>query len=141
MENSANPRSALLERIREGIRRSERESSALKKKNSRYITVGIAASALSTVIAGATAALGPLIGQGPPAWKFTCGAVAVCTGIATVFTGLQKQLSLAERLAKATSSSGKLRSLEFALTISNRETTDIAREYETIIASYSDVVL
>ena len=141
MENSSDPRSALLERIREGIRRSDRESSELKKKNSRYITVGITASALSTVIAGATAALGPLIGQGVPAWKFTCGAIAVCTGIATVFTGLQKQFSIAEQLAKATSCSGKLHSLEFGLTVNNRDTAETAKEYENVIASYPEIIL
>ena len=113
----------------------------MKKKNSRYITTGIVASALSTVIAGTAAAVGPVIGQGAPAWKLTCAAVAVCTGVATVFAGLQKQLSIAERLAKATACSGKLRSLEFAITVNNRDTLEVAQEYEGVIANYSDVLL
>jgi hypothetical protein len=135
------PRAALLEKIREGIRKSDEQTSEMKKKNSRYITTGILASALSTVIAGTAAAVGPVIGQGAPAWKLTCAAVAVCTGVATVFAGLQKQLSIAERLAKATACSGKLRSLEFAITVNNRDTLEVAQEYEGVIANYSDVLL
>ncbi len=141
MDSPNDSRSALLTRIREGIRTSDTVASDLKKKNSRYITTGVIASALSTVIAATAAALGPVIGQGPSAWKFTCGAVAICTGIATVVSGLQKQLSIAEKLAKATSCAGKLHSLEFALTINNRDTAEIAKEYEIVIASYPEIIL
>jgi hypothetical protein len=135
------PRSNLLDNIREGIRKADQQNSGLKKKNSRYIAISIIASALSTVIAASAAALGPVLGQGAPAWKVTCAIVAVCTGSATVFTGLQKQLGIAEHLAKATACSGKLRSLEFALTVNNRGTDEVAREYETVLASYPEVLL
>jgi hypothetical protein len=141
MNSSSDSRSTLLDRIRDGIRKADVHSTDLKKKNSRYISIGVIASALSTVIAGTAAAVGPAIGQGPPAWKLTCAAVAVCTGIATVVTGLQKQLSIAEKLAKATSCAGKLHSLEFALTVNNRETAEIAKEYEVVIASYPEIIL
>ncbi len=141
METSTEARSILLERIREGIRKSDLQSVTLKKRNSRYITVGIIASALSTVIAAGTAAVGPVIAQGPPGWKLTCGLVAVCAGVATVFNGLQQQLSIAEKLAKATSCSGKLHSLEFALTINNRDPTEVVKEYETVISTYPEIVL
>jgi hypothetical protein len=141
MNTPNDSRNALLEKIRDGIRKSEASSASLKAKNSRYIVIGIVASGLSTVIAASAAALGPVIGEGVPAWKLTCAAVALCTGVATVFTGLQKQLSIAERLAKAIACSGKLHSLEFALTVNDRPTAEVAKEYETTIASYSDVIL
>ena len=141
METSTEARTILLERIREGIRKSDLQSVTLKKRNSRYITVGIIASALSTVIAGGTAAVGPVIAQGPPGWKLTCGLIAVCAGVATVFNGLQQQFSIAEKLAKATSCSGKLHSLEFALTINNRDPTEVVKEYETVISTYPEIVL
>lgn len=148
MEYSPEPRMALLDKIRTGIRKADQETAELKKKNSRYVTTGIVASALSTVIAGTAAALGPVIGQAltgqltpGPAWKLTCGAIAVCTGIATVFSGLQKQLSIAERLVKASACSGKLHALEFAITVNNRETSEVAREYEMAIASYPEIIL
>jgi hypothetical protein len=136
-----NPRSALLEKINEGIRKSDQQTSVLKKKNSRYISAGIIASALSTVIAGTAAAVGPAIGQGPGAWKLTCAAVALCTGVATILTGLQKQLSIGERLIKATACSGKLHSLDFALTVNNRDTAEVAKEYETAISAYPEIIL
>lgn len=141
MAHSPDPRLVLLERISNGIRKADALITQLKKKNSRYITIGILAGALSTVIAGSAAALGPVIGQGPPAWKLTCGLVAVCTAVATVVGGLQKQLAITERLARAVACSGKLHSLEFALTVSNRETAEVAREYESTVASHADVLL
>lgn len=140
MANSPDTRSALLDRIREGIRAAEAQTIDLKKKNSRYITTGIAASAFSTVIAGTVAAVGPIIGQGAPAWKLTCGFIALCTGVATVAGGLQKQHNVSERFAKAAACTGKLRSLEFALTVANRKTPEVANEYESVIAGYSDVL-
>ncbi len=141
MAHSLDPRSILLERISDGIRRTNTLITELKKKNSRYITISILTAALSTVIAGSAAALGPVIGQGPPAWKLTCGLVAVCTAITTAVGGLQKQLAIAERLARALTCSGKLHSLEFALTVSNRETAEVAREYEGTVANHADVLL
>lgn len=138
---SQEQRSALLERIREGIRKSEGLSVELRMKNSRYVVISIVASALSTVIAASAAALGPVIGDGAPAWKATCALVAICTGTAAVFTGLQKQLSIAERLAKAIACAGKLSSLEFALTVNNRDTADVAKEYEAVLAGHSEILL
>jgi len=141
MDQTSDARSALLRKIVEGIRKSDAQSSDLKKRNTRYIGISIIASALSTVLAASAAALGPVIGQGAPAWKLTCGFIALCTGVATVFNGLQKQLTIAERLAKATACSGKLHSLEFGLTVNNRDTAEIAKEYEMAIASYPEIIL
>lgn len=141
MSNSPESRAALLERIRTGMRRAEAQATELRKKNSRYVSVGVIAGGLATVVAGTAAALGPVVGQGPPAWKLTCGIVALLTGVATVLNGLQKQLSIAERLAKASSCLGKLTSLEFALTVNNRETVEVAREYESALAAYPDIIL
>ncbi len=149
MESSPDSRTTLLDKIRSGIRKAEGEVTSLKRKNSRYIIIGLVASAVSTVIAALAASLGPVIAQtltgqqGPPgpAWKLTCGVVAVCTGIATIFGGLQKQLSIAERLAKSMACAGKLHSLEFALTVNNRETPEVAKEYEMAIASYPEIIL
>jgi hypothetical protein len=140
-DSSTDSRSALHERIREGIRKSDQQSADLKKKNSRYLVISIIAGALSTVIAASAAALGPALGEGAPAWKATCAVVALFTGVGTVFTGLQKQLSVAERLAKAIACSGKLHSLEFALTVNNRDTAEVAKEYENVLANYPDFLL
>ena len=141
MATASEPRSALLQKILDGIRKSDALSSNLKKRNTRYVSISIFASALSTVIAATASALGPAIGQGPSAWKLTCGFIALCTGVATVFTGLQKQLTIAERLAKATACSGKLHSLEFGLSVNNRDTAEVAKEYEMAIASYPEIIL
>jgi uncharacterized membrane protein len=112
----------------------------LRKTNSRFIIISLIASVLATLLAGSTAFMGPLAGQGPPAWKWTCGIVALFTATATVFTGLQKQLTVSERLSKATECAGKLRGIDFA--ISNAKSEDDKEEaitdYRKVLEVYSE---
>ena len=141
MNSSTDPRSTLLDRIRDGIRKADFHSSDLKKKNSRYISIGVIASALSTVIAGTAAAVGTVIGQG-------------AAGMEIYLRGsgcLHRHRNCGDRVAETTFHCretrkgdimrGKLHSLEFALTVNNRETAEIAKEYEMVIASYPEIIL
>lgn len=134
-------RNALLTKVRDGLKRGETRVGRLRTKNSRFIIGSIVFGALSTVLAGVTAAAGPIAGAGPPAWRWTCGIVAVLTATATVLSTLHRQLSITENLARATACVGKLSALEFALTVSGRGTDDCAHEYETVITTYHDVIV
>lgn len=129
------------ETIRESLSKAQACVNSLKKTNTLYIYVGLIASVLATLIAGITAFNGPVAGQGPGAWKWTCGIVAVFTATATVFTGLQKQLSISERLAKATECSGKIRGILFELErsdISAERKNEVLNEYKKIVELYSE---
>jgi hypothetical protein len=128
-------------RISECLRKVEGLSTKLKKSNSRLITISLIASGLATLLAGLTAALGPLAGQGPTAWKFTCGAVAAFTALAGVTTGFHQKFSISERLAKAYACAGRLRSLELSLNLSGKELSAAAKEFEEITAAYPEFVL
>ncbi len=110
----------------------------LKKLNSRYTYISIFASALATLISGLTAALGPLVGQGGPAWKLTCGSVAVLTAFAGIFTGIHQRFAIPEKLSKAYTCLGRLNSFEIALTITQRDPIMVAKEYEEFAAGYQD---
>ncbi len=128
--------------IRKSLARAESLVSKLRKSNSRYIVISLAASVLATLLAGTTAFTGPVAGQGPPAWKWTCGIVAVFTATATIFTGLQKQLLITEKLSKATECVGKLRSIDFTLNNSEKDEDrkDALSEYKKVLEVYSEYV-
>lgn len=129
--------------IQESLNKAQAHVSNLRKTNSRFIYISLIASVFATLIAGLTAFSGPIVGQGPPAWKWTCGIVAVCTATATVFTGLHKQLTVSERLAKATECVGKLKSVLISLENSKPDRSDrddIIKEYKRVIEVYSEFI-
>lgn len=129
------------QKIKESLSRVNEQVARLKNANLRMITVSLGASALATLLAGFTAAMGPLAGQGPSAWKITCGAVAGFTALAGLMTGLHQKLSISERLAKSFSCAGRLNSLDLALSISKKDSESAAKEYEELISSYPDLLL
>ncbi|HAY34663.1 MAG TPA: hypothetical protein DCY06_11075, partial [Bacteroidetes bacterium] len=108
---------------------------------SRFILISLIASVFATLLAGVTAFSGPVAGAGPGAWKWTCGIVAVFTATATVFTGLHKQLTISERLAKSIECTGKLKSLAFSLKQEDSNKEDIAKEYRRILELYSEYIV
>ncbi len=124
--------------ILESLVKAELQLIKLRKVNARFIYISLIASVLATLLAGLTAFTGPIAGQGAPAWKWTCGIVAVFTATATVFTGLQKQLTISERLSKAIECVGKLRSLKISLGNSVADRENVITEYKKIIETYSE---
>ncbi len=133
----------MLNEIQESLSKAQKHVTNLRKTNSRFIYISLIASVFATLIAGLTAFSGPIVGQGPPAWKWTCGIVAVFTATATVFTGLHKQLTVSERLAKATECVGKLKSALVSLEnsgMTDAEKNEILKEYKKIIEVYSEFI-
>ena len=129
----------LLERIRADLRRIEARSRELDRLDFRLVASSLAATALATVLAGLTAAAGPLAGEGPPAWRLTCGAIAVITALSGALTGAHQRFRVPERRAQALTCLGRLRALELALGISRRDPTDVAREYQEVLAQHPEL--
>ena len=132
----------MTEEIKKSLQKAESAVAKLRKTNSSFIVISLIASVLATLLAGSTAFLGPVAGQGPVAWKWTCGIVAVFTATATIFTGLQKQLTISEKLSKATECAGKLRAIDF--TISNarseEDKDEAINDYKKILEVYSEFI-
>ncbi|HEX6070962.1 MAG TPA: hypothetical protein VFZ18_14100 [Longimicrobiaceae bacterium] len=128
----------LLQRIEQHLRSAEAAYQRLRRANLSLLTASLAATGLATVVAGLTAATGPLAGQGPPAWRWTCGAIAVVTALSGVFTGLLQHLRLPERSAQALSCAARLRALHVALGLSRRDADEVAREYEEVVAQFPE---
>jgi hypothetical protein len=127
--------------IQESLIKAVTQVSKLKKANTRFIYGSLIASVGATLIAGLTAFTGPLVGQGAPAWKWTCGVVAIFTATATVFTGLHKQLTIPERLAKATECVGKLKSLKISLENPDSNKEEVIKEFRKIIEVYGEYIV
>ena len=120
--------------IRESLLKSEKNYIKLRKTNSRYIMISLIASVLATLLAGLTAFTGPVAGEGAVAWKWTCGIVAV-------FTGMHKQLSVSDHLTKSLECAGKLKSLSFTIQQEGYNKDEAVKEYRRILELYSEYLV
>jgi hypothetical protein len=139
--DTENPRSAMLSRIREHLTKVEKTASRLRRTNTSLILVSTAASAFAAILAGLTAARGPMVAQGTTGWKITCGVVALLSGCAGVFTGLHQKLAVTDRLSKTLDCAGKLRALEIALTINYRDPAEVSKEYQQIVSEFQHCLM
>ena len=135
------PKEAMLARIRDGLKKVEARAGSLRRTSSRLVWLSLIASAIATILAGATAAAGPLVGEGPPAWRFTCGGIAVLTGFSGLLTGAHQRFNVSEKLAGALACAGKLCSLELALAVTGRDVVDVAPEYEDVVAANQEYLV
>jgi len=131
----------LLKDVQEKRIKVEALAKKLKKKNSRYVLISIIGSSLATLLAGLTAIYGPLAGAGAPAWKITCGAIAGLTAFSGIFAGLHQKLAIPEHLSRCYACSGRLNALELALTVFNRDISEVAKEYQDITSNYNELFL
>lgn len=110
----------------------------LRRRSTRLVYVGVIAAALSTAVGANAATRGSLKGQGPGAWKLTCALAAVLSACAAVAAGLNQQMALADRLARAMTCAGRLRALEVQISLGDRASSEIAREYEELLGNYQE---
>jgi hypothetical protein len=117
--------------------RAEQRELRIRRTNERAIYVSLFAGSAATAIAGfaAAAATSPI---GP--WRVTCGVVALLTFLATVSAGLQRHLDLSGNLGKLTTCLGKLRALEFAVSMGTRPVSEIDAECEEIVRQFPEFV-
>ncbi len=131
---------ALTRRVKDSLEQAEKRVSNLRENNTRLIMTGIASSAGSTLVAGVTAATGPLVGTGDAGWRLACIVAAVFAFVATVSTGLKQQLKFSDRLAKGAQCVGKLRALDVTITTGDQNWQEIADEYKEIAKTYPEFI-
>jgi hypothetical protein len=135
------PKTAILRRIREGLGKAQGRAEKLKRTNTRLIYLSLSSSTIATALAGLTAAVGPLAGEGPPAWRLTCAAIAVVTALSGLLSGMHQRMNISDQLARAITCAGRFRALEVALTVTGRDVLQVAKEYEELIANYQEYVV
>jgi hypothetical protein len=137
----SSPPSSLLERVQHSKRSAEKQLRSLKSRSNWLTYSCLTFSSFATLISGVAAAIGPPFGEGPPAWKLTCGVVALFTASAGVLTGIQQGSHLADELAKASACSSRLSSLELSLSVLGREPMQVAKEYEEVLIQNPHLIL
>ena len=131
-------RSLIVMRITENLGRVETRVTQLRRTNVRVTGLSLLLSTAATLLAGLTAAAGPLAGEGPPAWRWTCGIIAVVTAAAALTTGFQQRFQIPEQLARALACAGRLRGIELSLQLGRVAPEQAGHEYEQLIATYPE---
>jgi len=131
---------AIARRVTEHLRQAKVHEAELKTQKILLVVATLAGSGLATLIAGVTAANGPVVGSGIPGWRLACAAAAVLSLIGGVCAGLKDQLQVGERAARAMECLGRLGALEASVLTGMRGQSEIAAEYESILKTYPDVL-
>ena len=125
-----------LARVRADLARAERRLRRLRRRDTVGIAVSLGATSLSTVVAGSAAALNQAVAtQG---WRATCALAAVLAGVGAVATGLRQQLASGDRVARTASCVGRLRGLEFALSVGATSAEAADAQYRELLEQYAD---
>ena len=139
-QESTQNHDTLTKSVKASITKATEIISGRKKVNTGLLAAGMTSSAAATLIAGITAAQGPIVGSGPEGWKLACIVAAVFGFASTVSTGLSQQLNVADRLSEGKQCISKLRSLDVGITTGRKSWEEITREYEEIITTYPEYI-
>ena len=140
VEDPAHDLMAFARMVKESLRRSEERASGLRKTNARLLVASILSSAATALVAGGTAAVGPLVGQDVAGWRIACIVAAVLAFTSTVCTALTQQLKIGDRLTAGNQCVGRLRSLDLAIVTGGHTWEEITREYADIARTYPELV-
>ncbi|MDZ7843597.1 MAG: hypothetical protein U5K99_02160 [Anaerolineales bacterium] len=111
-----------------------------KKLHNALVFSSVTSSAAATLVAGVTAAQGPVVGTGPAGWRLACTVAAVFGFTATVSNGISQQLKVNEKLVEGTQCLKKLRSLDIGLTTGSKGFEEVTREYQEIARTYPEMM-
>jgi hypothetical protein len=140
-QNESQDRSDIIEnRVKASLAENEKLAKRLHRTNAGLLIAGVVSSASSTLVAGVTAAGGPVVGSGTPGWRLACTIAAVLSFGATVAIGVNQRLKIGERLAESRHCAGRLRAMEIAMATGSRDWHNIAEEYEELMTAYPDFV-
>ena len=121
------------------LHKAQARLSGLRKANTWLLFTGIVSSAATTLVAGGTAAAGPVVAGGEAGWRIPCIVAAIMAFAATVSMALSQQLKISEQLVQGTQYVGRLRALEVAITTGSLSWEEIAKEYGEIIKLYPEI--
>lgn len=139
-KDSTQNQNAITQSVKKSLKKAEEIISGRKKTNTGLLVAGMTTSAASTLVAGITAAQGPVIGTGTEGWRITCIIAAIFGFAATVSTGLSQQLKINDRVAEGTQCVSKLRSLDVGITTGSKNWEEIVKDYEEIARTYPEFI-
>ena len=128
MADETQDRTALTERVKASINKAAGLVAGFRKTNTRLLTATIFSSAASSLVAGITAAAGPVVGEGTEGWRVACIIAAVFGFISTVATGIGQQQKYGDRLSEGSQCVGRIRYLDVVITTGGQKWQVIAKE-------------
>jgi len=140
VEEPGRDRAAFAQMVKESLRRAEQRAVGLRKTNTQLLVASIVSSAATVLVAGGTAAAGPVVGQGIPGWRMACVVAAILAALSTVCTGLTQQLKIGDRLSQGNLCVGRLKSLDVAIVTGGHAWEEITKEYAEIARIYPEFI-
>jgi hypothetical protein len=140
VEDKNKQKQVLANNIRTSLIKAEKLITSKRKANNRLLITGITSSAASTLVAGVTAAGGPIIGTGTEGWRIACIIAAFFGFTSTITTGIGQQMRESNQLSKGNECIGKLKSLDVAITAGSRDWEEIVNEFEDLVKIYPEFI-
>jgi len=128
---------AFVQMVKDSLRKAREYTSGLRKRNTRLLITGMICSAGTTLVAGGTAAAGPVVGSGDTGWRIACIVAAILAFISTVSTAITTQLKFDERLTKGNQCVGQLEALNISILTGTENWEETAKEFREIVKAYS----
>ena len=138
--DSTQDHSAIAKLVSTSLQKAHSHVSGLRKTNTRLMGANIVCSASATLVAGLTAATGPIVGTGPEGWRTSCIVAAILAFISTVTIGFIQQLKFEERLMVGNQCVGRLRELDVSIATGRQSWEEITREYSDIVKSFPEQI-
>jgi hypothetical protein len=129
---------ALIQIVNNSLRKAQEQVSGLRKTNTRLLFTNIVCSAATTLVAGGTAAAGPLVGEGPAGWRISCIVAAAFAFISAVITAVIQQMNISERLSQGNQCVSRLKDLDLSIAVGSHTWEEITNEYREIVKTYPD---
>lgn len=122
--------------VRASLARAERHHQRVRRFDSRAMIAALATTASATVVAGIPAAMG----TAPGSWRVTCAVTAGLAAVGTIATGLRQQVAGGDRLAKSEACVGRLRAVEYGLSVGTLSAADADRAYQEVVRDYASII-
>jgi hypothetical protein len=138
--DSTQDHTTLAKLVSNSLQKAQGHVSGLRKTNTRLLSTNIVCSASATLVAGLTAANGPIVGTGPEGWRISCIVAAILAFISTVSIGFIQQLKFEERLMMGNQCVGRLRELDLSIATGSQSWEEITREYSDIVKTFPEQI-
>ena len=138
--NEVENQQKLAGRVKTSLYNAEQKVTGYQKTHRRLMTTTVFSSAVTTLVAGVTAAVGQAAQIGTDGWRLACIIAAIFGFISTVSTGFTQQLGTSDRLAEGKHCVAQLKFLEIAISTQSKSWAELAREFEDIAKAYPEYI-
>jgi hypothetical protein len=139
-ENEKETQEEITKRVRASLGKADEIVRGYKRNNEYLVITSIVSSAFATLVAGMTAAVGPMSEIGASGWRTACIIAAILAFVSTVSAGISHQFKSEERVADGKQCVGRLKNLEVEITTKSKKWDEIEREYAEIVKAYPELV-